>query len=47
MMFSGKATSFVGPLIYGLLVTTTGSDRAGMMIVILLMLAGWMAMPRR
>jgi UMF1 family MFS transporter len=47
MMFSGKATSFVGPLIYGLLVTTTGSDRTGMMIVILLMLAGWMAMPRR
>ena len=47
MMFSGKATSFVGPLLYGVLVTTTGSDRAGMAIVILLMLAGWMAMPRR
>jgi MFS-type transporter involved in bile tolerance (Atg22 family) len=47
MMFSGKATSFVGPLLYGVLVTATGSDRAGMAIVILLMLAGWMAMPRR
>ena len=47
MMFSGKATSFVGPFIYGALVTTTGSDRAGMAIVILLLLAGWVVMPRR
>ena len=47
MMFSGKATSFVGPFIYGVLVTTTGSDRAGMAIVILLLLAGWVVMPRR
>jgi UMF1 family MFS transporter len=47
MMFSGKATSFIGPLLYGVLVTTTGSDRAGMAIVILLMLAGWLVMPRR
>ena len=47
MMFSGKATSFIGPLLYGVLVTITGSDRAGMAIVIVLMLAGWMVMPRR
>jgi len=47
MMFSGKATSFVGPLLYGVLITTTGSERAGMAIVILLMLAGWLIMPRR
>ena len=47
MMFSGKATSFVGPLLYGILVTATGSDRAGMAIVILLLLAGWVVMPRR
>ena len=47
MMFSGKATSFVGPFIYGVLVTTTGSDRAGMAVVILLLLAGWVVMPRR
>ena len=47
MMFSGKATSFVGPFLYGVLVTTTSSDRAGMAIVILLLLAGWAVMPRR
>ena len=47
MMFSGKATSFVGPFIYGVLVTSTGSDRAGMAVVILLLLAGWVTMPRR
>ena len=46
-MFSGKATSFVGPLLYGVLVTSTGSDRAGMAVVILLLLGGWVVMPRR
>ena len=47
MMLSGKATSFVGPLLYGVLVATTGSDRAGMAIVILLLCAGWVMLPRR
>jgi UMF1 family MFS transporter len=33
-MISGKATSFVGPLLYGLLVTTFGTDRAGMSVAV-------------
>ncbi len=47
MMFSGKATSFVGPLLYGILITTTGNERAGMVVVILMILGGWLVMPRR
>ena len=47
MMFSGKATSFVGPLLYGILVTATGNERAGMAIVILMIVGGWLVMPRR
>ena len=47
LMLSGKATSFVGPLLYGTLVAMTGNERAGMVIVILLMVAGFLAMPRR
>ncbi len=33
-MISGKATSFAGPLLYGLLVTTFGTDRAGMSVAV-------------
>ena len=47
MMFSGKATSFVGPLLYGVLVTATGNERAGMVVVILMIVGGWLVMPRR
>ena len=47
MMFSGKATSFVGPLGYGILVTASGTDRVGMAIVIALLLAGLAVMPKR
>ena len=47
MMFSGKATSFVGPLLYGILITATGNDRAGMTVVIALLLAGLLVLPRR
>lgn len=47
MMFSGKATSFVGPLLYGVLVTATGTERAGMTVVIALLLASLLVMPRR
>jgi len=47
MMFSGKATSFVGPLLYGVLVTATGNERAGMIVVIAMIVCGWLAMPRR
>ena len=47
MMFSGKATSFVGPLLYGLFVAASGSERAGMAVVILMLLASFVMMPRR
>ena len=47
LMLSGKATSFIGPLLYGTLVAITGNERAGMVIVILLMISGFLAMPRR
>ena len=47
MMFSGKATSFVGPLLYGVLVAVTGNERAGMIIVIALLLASLLVMPRK
>ena len=47
MMLSGKATSFVGPLCYGLLVASFGTERAGMAIVILLLAGGLYLLPRR
>ena len=47
LMLSGKATSFIGPLLYGIAVTATGSERAGMAIVIILMIGGYLMMPRR
>ena len=47
MMFSGKATSFVGPLLYGVLVAATGNERAGMTVVIAMLLASLLVMPRR
>lgn len=47
LMLSGKATSFIGPLLYGIAVTTTGSERSGMAIVIILMIGGYLMMPRR
>lgn len=40
MMLTGKATAFIGPLIYGWLVLETGSERAGMLSVILLFVMG-------
>ena len=33
-MISGKATSFLGPLLYGILFTSFGTDRAGMAIAL-------------
>jgi UMF1 family MFS transporter len=47
MMLSGKATSFVGPLCYGLLVTMFATERAGMAVVIVLLIAGLWLMPRK
>lgn len=38
--FSGKATAFFGPLMLGLLTAASGSQRAGMSIVLLLLVVG-------
>jgi MFS transporter, UMF1 family len=45
-MLSGKATSFVGPLIYGWLVFGFGTERAGMVIVVILLGLGLLLLPR-
>ena len=47
MMLTGKATAFLGPFFYGLLVTITDSDRVGMTVVIVLMALGLVLLPRR
>ncbi len=38
--FSGKATSFVGPLLFGVLTATFGTQQAGLFIVVLFFLLG-------
>ena len=38
--FSGKATAFIGPLLLGILTTAFDSQRAGMAVVVVLLLAG-------
>ena len=43
--FSGKVTSFIGPLCYGWLVLITGSERSGMLIVIALLILGFVLLP--
>ena len=45
-MLSGKATSFIGPMIYGWLVFATGIERAGMAIVIILTVIGLWLLPK-
>ena len=45
-MLSGKATSFIGPMIYGWLVFATGIERAGMAIVIILTVLGLWLLPK-
>ena len=47
LMLSGKATSFIGPLLYGIAVAATGTERAGMAIVIILIVGGYLMMPRQ
>jgi UMF1 family MFS transporter len=38
--FSGKLTAFIGPLLLGVFTAWTGSQRAGVGVVIVLFLAG-------
>ena len=45
--FSGKVTSFIGPLLYGWLVVFTGHERSGMAVVIILLLLGYFMLPQR
>ena len=45
--FSGKVTSFIGPLFYGWLVVFTGHERSGMAIVVILLLLGYFLLPPR
>ena len=45
-MVSGKATSFVGPMIYGWLVLATDNERAGMGVVVALILVGFILLPK-
>ena len=45
-MMSGKLTSFIGPLFYGWLVLASGTDRAGMLIVLILLAAGLATLPQ-
>ncbi|XDZ65646.1 MFS transporter [Alphaproteobacteria bacterium LSUCC0684] len=47
MMLTGKATAFVGPLVYGWLVLQTGNERAGMATVIALLVLGIWLLPFR
>ena len=39
--FSGKATSFLGPVLLGLVTQFTGSQRYGLMVIILLLIVGY------
>ena len=42
MMLTGKATAFIGPMIYGWIVFLSGQERLGMSIVVVLMLVGFL-----
>lgn len=42
MMLTGKATAFVGPLLYGWIVLASGQERYGMVVVIILLMLGLM-----
>jgi UMF1 family MFS transporter len=40
--FSGRATSFLGPLLVSALTAATGSQRIGMSVILALFAAGWL-----
>ena len=46
-MISGKATSFLGPLLYGILFTMFGTDRAGMAVAVVFLLIGFLLLGRQ
>jgi len=45
LALSGKLTSFIGPILYGWLVYSTGMERAGMGVVLALFLLGFILLP--
>jgi UMF1 family MFS transporter len=42
--FSGKATAFLGPLLLGVLTTTFDSQRAGVAVVLVFFVVGWLVL---
>ena len=42
--FSGKLTAFIGPFFFGFLTHRFGSQRAGISIVLVLLIAGWIVL---
>jgi UMF1 family MFS transporter len=42
MILTGKATAFIGPMIYGWIVFLSGQERLGMVVVIVLLLIGYL-----
>lgn len=44
--FSGKATAFLGPLLYGALTTMAGTDRAGMSVTVVFFIVGGLLLLR-
>jgi MFS transporter, UMF1 family len=44
--FSGKATAFLGPLLYGSLTAMTGTDRAGMAVTVVFFVVGGLLLLR-
>jgi UMF1 family MFS transporter len=44
--FVGKATTFVGPFLVGLIAVQTGSVRGGVGLALLFLLAGFLALQR-
>ena len=46
-MISGKATSFLGPLLYGILFSIFDTDRAGMAVAVIFLIIGFLLLGRK
>ncbi len=46
-MISGKATSFLGPLLYGILVATFANERVGMVVAVVFLVIGLVLLGKR
>ena len=45
-MLSGKATSFIGPLLYGVFVSVFETSRAGMSVALILLVLGFVLLAK-